>query len=170
MLVNQIKPFNMPKNGGSFLSPEIESQTTRLFSLYKQGNHSVRELARINDIPFSTLRDRFRSRYGIDYTNYRAGEGTLNQVIQESINSLPRNSAEYKAAKEWFEGNRQSLLALAKVSQDNKDTRLYTNSRINRDIYANCRLQHDIAASPFIGSSKYAPYIEENGERIYLHN
>ena len=152
------------------LSIETLKQTDRLFALYREGNHSVREIARINNIPFTTLRDRFRSRYGIYYTNYRAGEGTLNQVVLEILSTIPKTSRSYREARRWVISNKTKLQGLARASQHERGTRLYTNARIKRDTYINCCSSQDLASSPYLGTLKYAPCIEEDGELIYLHS
>ena len=160
-----VPPIRKPKR----MTQETIDQTVNLFRIYREGKHSVRELGRIYNISFSTLRDRFRNLFGVDYASYRSGEGSTYAMIQEHIGMLPDGRHKIQCLK-WAEENRVKLLNLSYEEQTARKSRLYTSRRLDRETMANCRMPHDIASSPFLSDESYSPAILEDDEYIYLHS
>lgn len=159
-----LPPIRVPKR----MSEEVIQQTLNLFRIYREGRYSVRELGRIYNISFSTLRDRFRNLMGIDYVSYRSGEGSTYAMIKEHIDLLPDGRHKATCIK-WLEDNRVKLLNLSYEEQKQKQSKLYTRRRLDRESVANCRMPTDVSSSPFLGDSSYAPAIFENGKYFTLH-
>lgn len=150
------------------LKPKAIEQTEKLFQIYKQGKYSVRALAQMHGIPFTTLRDRFRMVFGLDYTRYRAGEGTLYYVVQESIANLPKHrTTDKEKCLKWLAENKEYLINMAYQDQTSHKPRVFTRGRMDSDTRYGYQAPQDIAS--WAGDDKYSPYLEEEGEQIYLH-
>jgi hypothetical protein len=142
------------------MSKEVVEQTKKLFQIYKLGGVSVRTLAERFDIPWTTLRDRFRSQYGKQYTKHRADEGTVHAVIKEHLSRL--EGIHLRRAAEWYRKNQAELLMQALEDQMNPGLRpkVYTERRMDSDTKAMCRLNHDVGSSPYLSDGRYEPKID----------
>ena len=162
----QHPPHKIPKR----MSTSTIEQTLDLFELYREGKYSVRELSRNYNISFSTLRDRFRNLFGINYTDYRSGEGTVYNILREHIDALSEGKHKTDCL-EWFERNKERLLKMSYEDSNSDRTKLYTGKRLDRESQALCRGASDVASSPYLGDNKYSPSIDlENGDTMYLHD
>jgi DNA-binding transcriptional regulator YhcF (GntR family) len=141
------------------LKPEIEKKTRELFSVYCDGEYSVRSLARKEEIPFTTLRDRFKTLIGKDYTSYRGGEGTIHKVIKENMSSL--NAKEKEKVEKWYKENKEFILEESRKDKL-KGKKFYTEERINKASNNLYFLPFDLSSSPFLKDFRYSPQIEEN--------
>lgn len=129
------------------LKKEIKELTEKLFCEFIESDISVRELARRNNIPFTTLRDRFKVVKGLDYMTYKGGEGTIHKIILESIKSMP-----YKQRVpllKWYSENKNELLIASRY--DNKrGKKFYSNEKENKDSRNYCFLPFNLSDSPFL--------------------
>ena len=158
-------PHKIPKR----MSTATIEQTLDLFELYREGKYSVRELSRNYNISFSTLRDRFRNLFGINYTDYRSGEGTVYNILREHIDALSEGKHKTDCL-EWFERNKERLLEMSYEDSNSDRTKLYTGKRLDRESQALCRGTSDVASSPFLGDESLAPVMEDyDGSRVSLH-
>jgi hypothetical protein len=150
--------MSIPVNGPSELVVPTD-ETKSLFAAFRHGNNSVRNLARLHGIPFETLRDRFRRSYGGNYRLYRGGEGTLMGVIREHLAKVPDKHRD--KVEKWFAQNKAKLQDT--VLEDNLSgrTRLFTGARMDRDTRSLCRLDFDLADSPFLTSKADEPQLED---------
>lgn len=141
---------------------EIKTQTEMLFEIYKLGGVSVRNLAERYGIPWTTLRDRFKNKYGKIYTKYRADEGTVHGIIKEHMSKL--KGEQLKEVTEWYKEHKQELLLMSLDDQLNPNsTKIYTEHRMDTETKAQCRLPYSLGDSPYL-TGKYEPTID--GEEI----
>ena len=158
-------PYKVPKR----MAQDVLEQTLDIFELYREGQYSVRELSKIYGVCFSTLRDRFRNLFGLNYTDYRSGEGTVYNILREHIDALSHGKHK-KDCLLWFEKNKERLLELSFQDSNSDRTKLYSGKRLDRDSQSQCRGNSDISSSPYLGDSKYSPSMySEDGDSVYLH-
>jgi len=82
-----------------------------IFEEFKEGRKSVRKLALENGIPFATLRDKLRKVGGKDYVKQKAGEGTINAIIQEIMeDTISYSEVELKEITEWYQANYTQII------------------------------------------------------------
>jgi hypothetical protein len=94
----------------SYFNTEIEdirNQTLSLFKEFIEGD-SVRTIAKRNNIPFETLRDRFHKFVGFDYRFYSGSEGSLVNILHEYKSIL--SPSEYAKILLWYDKNKIDIL------------------------------------------------------------
>lgn len=151
---------------------ETQRLTQQLFEEFQSGGTSVRGLSRKYKIPFTTLRDRFRRQIGQNYRLRSGKEGTITSIVREHLDILRKSppSRSRDAAFAWFEANRESIYEQAYQDNLSGESRLYTAAKIQRDTDSLCRLDFDLASSPFLEDSRYSPeyYDDETEEYTTL--
>lgn len=135
------------------------TETSRLFEEFQDGESSVRQLAAKYGIPFTTLRDRFRRMFGDTYRYARGNEGTIVAIIREYLTSLTGRDKEIVQA--WWDANKGRIQERAFDDRLQDRARLYTGDKENRDSIYMCRLNTDLAQSPYLADSRYEPRYEE---------
>jgi hypothetical protein len=131
--------------------------TMKLFEEFRNGD-SVRAIARKYSIPFETLRDRFKRYIGVDYNNYKGGEGTITAVLKEYLSDYSEATIIGHKLREWLE-IRDNLDRLTKANYKIKKTKkyVYTQQKIIRDEYYQLKTKSDLRDSPFLTEEKMYP-------------
>lgn len=153
------------------LLPEIKSkrvlmddekleQTKNIFRQFMRGGYSIRRLGQIHNIPWTTLRDRFKRIYGQDYTCRSGGEGSIHNIIKEYLNWEQLEESERDYLENWYENNIDFLLEESYNDQSNNDIRYYTENKLYRDSCYQISLREDIS-SKVIKDERYSPVIED---------
>lgn len=146
------------KSNRILMSPEELKKTEKIFKVFMKYGYSIRKLGKLYNIPWTTLRDRFKRLYGKDYLNRSGGEGTLHNIVQEYLEWNNLTDEQRQEILDWYQNQQDNLLEQSYFDQKNKKAKLYTEGKLDRDLFYQISLREDIS-SKVIKDERFSPTI-----------